>query len=55
MELALSPEQGLDLAGELLDGVAHAGDLLEPGRMSVSVERVVAAAWGSRCSARAPR
>jgi len=44
MELALSPEQGLDLAGELLDGVAHADDLLEPGRMSVSVERVVAAA-----------
>jgi hypothetical protein len=44
MELALRPEQGLDLAGELLAGVADADDLLEPGRMSVSVERVVAAA-----------
>jgi hypothetical protein len=43
-ELALRPEQGLDLAGELLAGVADADDLLEPGRMSVSVERVVAAA-----------
>jgi hypothetical protein len=44
MELALRPEQCLDLAGELLAGDADAGDLLEPGRMSVSVERVVAAA-----------
>jgi hypothetical protein len=45
MELALKPEQGLDLPGELLASGADADDLLEPGRMSVSVERVVAAAW----------
>jgi hypothetical protein len=30
-ELALGPEQGLDLAGELLAGVADADDLLEWG------------------------
>jgi hypothetical protein len=31
MELALRPEQGLDLAGELLASVADADDLLERG------------------------